>query len=53
MGLDTRKLSVKTFVWSVSLYGLEAWTIGKVDQKRIRAFEICCWRRILKDQMEG
>jgi hypothetical protein len=39
---------VKTFLWSVALYGSEAWTIGKVDQKRLEAFERWCWRRLLK-----
>jgi hypothetical protein len=32
----------------VALYGSEAWTIGKVDQKRLEAFETGCWRRLLK-----
>jgi hypothetical protein len=32
----------------VALYGSEAWTIGKVDQKRLEAFETWCWRRLLK-----
>jgi hypothetical protein len=29
-------------------YGSEAWTIGKMDQKRKEAFETWCWRRMLK-----
>jgi hypothetical protein len=35
---------VKTFLWSVALYGSEAWAIGKIDQKRLEAFETWCWR---------
>jgi hypothetical protein len=46
--LETRKQYAKTFVWAVALYGSEAWTIGKTDQKRIEAFETWCWRRMLK-----
>jgi hypothetical protein len=46
--LQTRKQYVKTFLWSGALYGSEAWTIGKVDQKRLEAFETWCWRRLLK-----
>ena len=48
IGQQTRKQYVKSFVWSVALYGSEAWTIGKVDQKRLEAFETWCWRRMLK-----
>jgi hypothetical protein len=32
----------------VALYGSEAWTIGKVDQKRLEAFETWCYRSMLK-----
>jgi hypothetical protein len=34
IGLQTRKQHVKTFQWSMALYGSEAWAIGKIDQKR-------------------
>jgi hypothetical protein len=40
MELQTRKQYAKTFFWSVAIYGSEAWTIGKVDQKRLEVFEI-------------
>jgi hypothetical protein len=33
---------------TLSLYGSEAWTVGKVDQKGLEAFETWCWRRMLK-----
>jgi hypothetical protein len=46
--LQTRKQCVKTFVWSEALYGSEAWTIGKIDQKRLEVFKTWCWRRMLK-----
>ncbi|KAI5734139.1 hypothetical protein M8J77_003012 [Diaphorina citri] len=38
----------KTLVWSVALYGSETWTIGKREQDRIEAFEMWCWRRMMK-----
>jgi hypothetical protein len=46
--LETRKEYVKIFICTVALYGLEAWTIGKTDYKRIEAFKKWCWRRVLK-----
>ena len=30
------------------MYGYESWTIKKVEQQRIDAFELCCWRRLLR-----
>jgi hypothetical protein len=48
--LQTRKQYVKTFVWSVALYGSKAWTIRKIDQKRLEALETWCWRRMLKSK---
>jgi hypothetical protein len=46
--LQPRKQYIKTFAWSKALYGSEAWTTGKIDQKRLEAFETWCWRRMLK-----
>ena len=48
IGLSARKSFLKVFVWSVALYGSETWTITKADKKRIEAFEMCCYRRMLK-----
>jgi hypothetical protein len=45
--LQTRKQYVKTLL-IVALYESEVWTIRKVDQKRLEAFETWCWRRMLK-----
>ena len=33
----------------VVMYGCESWTIKKAEQQRIDAFELCCWRRLLRD----
>ncbi|KAI5718650.1 hypothetical protein M8J77_024598 [Diaphorina citri] len=46
--LNTRKRLIKTFVWSVLLYGSEAWTMGKGEERRLMAFEAWCWRRMMK-----
>ena len=35
-------------VFPVVMYGYESWTIKKVEQQRIDAFELCCWRRLLR-----
>ena len=35
-------------VWSIALYGSESWTVKKCDEKRIMAFELWCWRRVLR-----
>ena len=46
--IDTRKRLLKAYVWSVALYGCEAWTLGKPEMKRIEAFEMWCYRRMKK-----
>ena len=39
---------VKTMVFPVIMYGCESWTIKKTEQQRIDAFELRCWRRLLR-----
>jgi len=39
---------VKAFVWSVALYGSETWTLQKEDIRRLEAFEVWIWRRMMK-----
>ena len=39
---------VKAMVFPVVLYGCESWTIKKVEHQRIDAFEMWCWRRLLR-----
>ena len=39
---------VKVTVFPVVTYGCENWTIKKAECQRIEAFELCCWRRLLK-----
>ena len=46
--LATKARLVKTMVFPVVKYGCESWTIKKAEQRRIDAFELWCWRRLLK-----
>ena len=41
-------LLVKAMVFPVVMYGCESWTIKKVECRRIDAFELWCWRRLLR-----
>ena len=38
----------KAMVFPVVMYGCESWTIKKAEWRRIDAFELCCWRRLLR-----
>ena len=44
--LPTKVHLVKASVFLVVMYGCESWTIRKVEQCRIDAFELWCWRRL-------
>ena len=46
--LSTKICLVKAMVFPVVMYGYESWTIKKAERKRIDAFELWCWRRLLK-----
>ena len=46
--LSTKIRLVKAMVFPVVMYGYESWTIKKAERKRIDAFELWCWRRLLK-----
>ena len=46
--LPTNVCVVKTMVFPVVIYGCESWTIKKAERRRIDAFELCCWRRLLR-----
>ena len=51
--LPTRVRLVKTMVFPVVTYGCESWTIKKAESRRIDAFELCCWRRLLRVPWTG
>jgi len=46
--LPTKFHLVKTMVFPVVMYGCESWTIKKAECRRINAFELWCWRRLLR-----
>ena len=47
--LPTKVCLVKAMVFPVVMYGCESWTINKVECWRIDAFELWCWRKLLRD----
>ena len=46
--LPTKICLVKAMVFPVVMYGCESWTVKKADRQRIDAFELWCWRRLLR-----
>ena len=46
--LPTKVHVVKALVFPVAMYGCESWTIRKAKRRRIDAFELWCWRRLLR-----
>ena len=46
--LQTKVRLVKAVVFPVVMYGCESWTVKKADRRRIDAFELWCWRRLLR-----
>ena len=46
--LPTKVHLVKAMVFPVVTYGCESWTIKKTEHRKIDAFELCCWRRLLR-----
>ena len=46
--LPTKVCLVKAMVFPVVIYGCESWTVKKAERRRIDAFELRCWRRLLR-----
>ncbi|XKL69474.1 hypothetical protein PGB90_007243 [Kerria lacca] len=46
--LGVRLRFLRAYVWSVALYGCATWTIGTLDRKRIEAFKLWCYRKMLR-----
>ena len=46
--LPTKVNLVKAMVFPVVMYGCESWTVKKAEHQRIDAFELWCWRRLLR-----
>ena len=50
--LPTKVCLVKAMVFPVVTYGCESWTVKKAEWQRIDAFELWCWRRLLKSPLD-
>ena len=46
--LPTKVHIVKAMIFPVVMYGCESWTVKKAECRRINAFELWCWRRLLR-----
>ena len=46
--LPTKVCLIKAMVFPVVMYGCESWTVKKAEDRRIDAFELWCWRRLLR-----
>ena len=46
--LLTKVRLVEAMVFPVAMYGCESWTVKKAEHRRIDAFELWCWRRLLR-----
>ena len=46
--LSTKVWIIKTMVFPVVMYGCESWTVKKAECRRLDAFELWCWRRLLR-----
>ena len=46
--MSTKVRLVEAMVFQVVVYGCESWTIKKAERRRIDAFELWCWRRLLR-----
>jgi hypothetical protein len=48
LDLNLRKKLANCYIWSITLYGAERWTLQKVDQIYLGSFDMWCWRRMEK-----
>ena len=48
VSFPTKVRLVKAVVFPVVMYGCESWTVKKAERRRIDAFELWCWRRLLR-----
>ena len=48
MTLPTKACIYKTMVFPIVIHGCESWTLKKAERRRIDAFELWCWRRLLR-----
>ena len=50
--LPTKVHLVRAVVFPVVMYGCESWTVKKAEHQKIDAFELWCWRKLLKSPLE-
>ena len=50
--LPTNVHLVKAMVFPVVMYGCESWTLKKAEHRRVDAFELWCWRRLLRGPLD-
>ena len=50
--LPTKVRLVKAMVFPVVMYGCKSWTVKKAERRRIDAFELWCWRRLLSSPLD-
>ena len=48
LSIKSRKAAIKTYIWSILLYGAESWTLNKRMEERVQAMEMWMWRRMMK-----
>ena len=48
LNMEVRKQFIRTYIWSMLLYGSEAWTMTAAEKARIEAFEMWCYRRMMR-----
>ena len=53
VALPTKVCLVKAMVFPLIMYGCESWTVKKAECRRIDAFELWCWRRLLRVREES
>ena len=51
--LPTKVRLVKAMVFPVVMYGCESWTVKKAEHQRIAAFELWCWKKLLRVPLTG
>jgi hypothetical protein len=46
ISIKTKKRLIRTYTWSVALYGCETWTLNVAERRSLEAFEMWCWRKM-------
>ena len=46
LNIELRKKLVRSYVWSIAVYGSETWTLRKLERKYLERFDMWCWKRM-------